>query len=249
MLFARYARGFRSGGYNASVTAQTGVNTVEPEKIDSVEVGLKSQWLDGRLTFNAALFYYEWQNMQLNIQGVTPAGLNASTLRNAALGVARGAELELVAVPVPGLRLELNAGLTDAEYRNFTSQLANGSVTDYSGNKFARAPEISLGSSIEYEWTLGARGALVFGTDWQYQSGIFYSSVDQVDPFQKQGGYTLGNARLSYRTPDESLEVAAYIRNVTDKSYDFITVVPANGAYRTTTGNPQTYGLWLRKSF
>ena len=249
LLFARYARGFRSGGYNASVTAQSAVNTVEPEKIDSYEVGLKTRWFDGRLTLNASAFYYEWQDMQLNIQGVTASGLNGSTLKNAALGKGRGLEIELAAVPFDHLRVALNAGLLHAEYSDFTERLANGTVVDHSGNKFARAPRTTVGGEAEYEIPLTLGGAIVLGTDWAYQSRIYYSSVDQVDPFQQQAGYTIGNARLSYRTSDAKLEVAGYVRNLADKSYDLITVVPANGAYRTTTGNPQTYGLWLRKSF
>lgn len=249
LLYGRYARGFRSGGYNASVTAQSAVNTVQPERIDSIEGGVKTQWFDGRLTVNAAAFYYEWKNMQLNIQGVTAAGLNGSTLKNAALGKARGLELEVTAYPIDHLRLTANAGLLHAEYSDFTEQRANGSVIDHSGNKFARAPATTLNGEAEYEFILPTAGAVVLGTDWAYQSRIYYSSVDQTDPFQQQGGYTLGNARLSYRTDDRRLEVTAYIRNLTDKTYDLITVVPANGAYRTTTGYPQTYGLWLRKSF
>ncbi len=249
LLYGRYARGFRSGGYNASVTAQSSVNTVEPERVDSFEIGAKTQFFDGRLTANAAVFYYEWQNMQLNIQGVTAAGLNGSTLKNAALGKARGLELEISAAPIDHLRLDLNVGLLHAEYSDFVERLANGSVNDYSGNKFARAPDMTIGVEAEYEFVLAAGGAIVLGTDWSHQSKIYYSSVNQTDPFQEQSGYTIGNARLSYRTPDERLEIAAYVRNLTDRSYDLITVVPANGAYRTTTGYPQTYGLWLRKSF
>jgi iron complex outermembrane receptor protein len=249
LLYGRYARGFRSGGYNASVTAQSAVNTVEPERVDSFEIGLKTQWFNGRLTANVAAFYYEWQNMQLNIQGVTATGLNGSTLKNAALGKARGLELEISAHPLEQLHLGLNTGLLHAEYSDFTERLANGSTVDHSGNKFARAPEVTIGGEAEYEFLLSVGGAIVVGTDWAYQSRIYYSSVDQVDPLQQQSGYTLGNARISYRSNDERLEVAAYVRNLTDKTYDLITVVPANGAYRTTTGNPQTYGLWLRKSF
>src|SRR5690606_26784378 len=249
LLYGRYARGFRSGGYNASVTAQSSVNTVDPERVDSFEIGTKAQFLDGRLTTNAAVFYYEWKDMQLNIQGVTAAGLNGSTLRNAALGKARGLELEIQALPLERLRVGLNVGLLDAEYSEFVEHRADGTIRDYSGNKFARAPETTIGADAEYEFLLPSGGAFVLGTDWAYQSRIYYSSVDQTDPFQQQGGYTLGNARLSYRTANEDLEIAAYVRNLTDKTYDLITVVPANGAYRTTPGYPQTYGLWLRKTF
>lgn len=249
LLYGRYARGFRSGGYNASVTAQSSVNTVEPEQVDSFEIGTKAQFFDGRLSANAAMFYYEWENMQLNIQGVTAAGLNGSTLKNAALGKARGLEFEIHARPIEPLRVGLNVGLLHAEYSEFVERLANGTVNDYSGNKFARAPETTIGADAEYEFALPTGATIALATDWSYQSRIFYSSVNQIDPFQQQAGYTLGHARVSYRSSNEDLEIAAYIRNLTNRTYDLITVVPANGAYRTTTGYPQTYGVWLRKTF
>lgn len=249
LAFFRYAKGFRSGGYNATVTAQSSVNTVDPESIDSYELGVKTTWLDGRLTLNGALFYYEWQDMQLNIQGVTPAGLNASTLRNAALGKGKGLELELVALPLDNLRIAANLGLLSAKYNDFSALQADGSVEDYSGNRFARAPETTLGIDLQYRHPLPIGGHLVVGTDWAYQSRIYYNSIDQSDPYQQQAAYTLGNARLGYVSADEKTEVTGYIRNLTNKSYETITVVPANGAYRTTLGNPQTYGISLLVKF
>lgn len=246
-LFFRYARGFRSGGYNASVKTQAAVNTVQPEKNDSYELGTKTSWFGNRLIANATAFYYEWHDMQLNIQGVTATGLNASTLKNAALGKARGLELELTALPLERLRLSLNGSFLHARYEDFKETLADGSTVDHSGLKFARAPEKTLGVDAEYTIALPNGQELRLGTDWQYQSGIYYSSVDQADPFQKEGGYTLGNATVTYVL--DRVELSAFIRNLTDKSYDLITVVPANGAYRTTTGYPQTYGLSFRTHF
>jgi len=246
-LFFRYARGFRSGGYNASVTTQAAVNTVEPERNDSFEVGAKTSWLNGRLVANATAFYYQWHDMQLNIQGVTATGLNASTLKNAALGKARGVELEVTSLPLDNLRVGVNGSYLHARYEDFTETLANGSIVDHSGLKFARAPEKTVGLDADYRIPLPNGNEIKLGTDWQYQSGIYYSSVDQVDPFQKQGGYTLGNAEVAYVL--DRVQVSAFIRNLTDKSYDLITVVPANGAYRTTTGYPQTYGVSFRAHF
>jgi iron complex outermembrane receptor protein len=245
LTFFRYAHGFRSGGYSAGATAQSSVNTVDPETIDSYEIGVKSEWLDGRLVANATAFYYDWKDMQLNIQGVTSTGLNGSTLFNAALGKGKGAEFEVTYLPLENLRLSANVGLLSARYEDFQSS----SGADYSGNRFARAPERTASIEAEYRVPLGSSGSVAFGTDWAYQSRIYYSAVDQVDPFQWQDGYTLGNVRISYRTADERIEIGSYIRNVGDKSYATITVVPANGAYRTTLGSPQTYGGYVNVKF
>lgn len=62
MIFASYNRGFKSGGFNIATPAAAGY---QPEKLDDFEVGLKSQFLDRRVTFNVNGFYYKYQNIQV----------------------------------------------------------------------------------------------------------------------------------------------------------------------------------------
>ncbi|WP_187506247.1 TonB-dependent receptor domain-containing protein, partial [Pantoea agglomerans] len=42
--YFRYARGFRSGGYNGNAYTQSTVSTVSPEYLTDYEVGIKSEW-------------------------------------------------------------------------------------------------------------------------------------------------------------------------------------------------------------
>src|SRR5690606_13164749 len=61
MTYFRFSQGYRAGGFNNS-----GV-TYDPETVDSYEVGLKSLLWDRRLSLNAAVFYYDYKDLQRGV--------------------------------------------------------------------------------------------------------------------------------------------------------------------------------------
>ncbi len=189
-LFFRYARGFRSGGYNASVTTQAAVNTVQPERNDSIRARCEDL-LAGRSPDRQChcllLPVARHAAQHPGCHGDGPECLHAEECRarqgSAAWAGADGA-------PHRGPARESERQLPACALReDFTETLPNGSIVDHSGLKFARAPEKTIGLDADYTFPLPNGHQIRVGTDWQYQSGIYYSSVDQVDPLQKQGGY------------------------------------------------------------
>lgn len=65
MLYGYYARGFKSGGFNGRISRAEDIGPFDPEYVDSIELGVKSDMLDDRLRVNVALFYNLWQDMQV----------------------------------------------------------------------------------------------------------------------------------------------------------------------------------------
>ncbi|ESQ90187.1 hypothetical protein ABAC460_10575 [Asticcacaulis sp. AC460] len=251
-VYLRYATGFRSGGYNGNVTSQVAVNTVEPETLTDIEAGLKSEWLDNRLTFNASAFTYDYQNIQVNVQGQLN-GQSATTLRNAANGKIDGIELELAGKPTQNLTLRANVGiLTRAEYTDFHTTVLVGGVqtpTDASGNQIARAPKETATIDADYVFPLSNGQQIVIGADANYRSHIFFNAVVQNDPIQEQDAYTLYNARLAWRFPDKGLTLGAYVYNLEDREYVHNANAARNGAYPVSFGPPRTWGVTLTKLF
>ncbi|TRX76599.1 TonB-dependent receptor [Pseudomonas mangiferae] len=241
-VYFRYAYGFRSGGYNAGVTNQATVATVDPEYLTAYELGLKSEWFDGRLNANAALFYYDYEDIQLNI--VTAVNnQTVSRLANGAEGEAYGAEFELEAIPVENLHLNFALGLLHTEFTDYTS-----GSNDYSGNKFVRAPSVSAVIGADYRIPLEVGGALILGTDWNTRSRQYFFSNDQSQAM-RSGGYTLGNARVTYELPGETSRVTAYVNNLTGKDYRNHTLP---GGYQTAGlmyGDPRTFGVSVTTDF
>jgi outer membrane receptor protein involved in Fe transport len=114
MIYASYARGYKGGGANppgveaAAFTSQTFVThppTFDPEFVNSFEVGTKNGLLDGSLTLNGDLFYYDYKGYQISqIVDRTSINLNFDAK-------VKGAELESTWEPLPGLRFNLTGGL------------------------------------------------------------------------------------------------------------------------------------------
>ncbi|MCK2119877.1 TonB-dependent receptor [Pseudomonas aeruginosa] len=241
-VYFRYAYGFRSGGYNTGAVSQATVATVDPEYLTSYELGFKSEWFDGRLNANAALFYYDYEDIQLNI--VTAVNnQTVSRLANGAEGEAYGAEFELEAIPVENLHVNFALGLLHTEFTDYTS-----GPNDYSGNKFVRAPNVSAVIGADYRIPLDVGGALILGTDWNTRSRQYFFSNDQSQNM-RSGGYTLGNARVTYELPDETTRVTAYVSNLTDKEYRNHTLP---GGFQTAAvmfGDPRTVGVSVTTDF
>jgi outer membrane receptor protein involved in Fe transport len=82
--------------------------TFKPEFIDAFELGTKNTLFDGALTLNGSIFYYNYENYQISeIVDRTSINLNFDAH-------VKGAELEAVWEPIPGLRFNFAGGYEDA---------------------------------------------------------------------------------------------------------------------------------------
>ena len=253
-VYFRYARGFRSGNFNPTITTYDGtpiIAATQPEILTDYEIGVKSEWLEGRLTANAGLFRYDLENAQLNVQTPNPLGIpnqTTSIIRNAANGVVDGIEFELRARPVDRLTFGANLGLLRSEYRDFVTY-QGATPLDASGNEFYRTPKRTLSIDAEYRHPLSSDAELFVNTDWNYRGHYFHNAVIQNDPAQETDGYTLGNVRVGYRSPDRTFDVALYATNVLDTSYRILAQVPNDGAYSVSLGQPRVVGVSFRTRF
>ena len=224
--YLRYAHGFRSGGFNTAALTQLAVDAnggvVNPEYLDSYELGLKSEWFDNRLIINGNIFYYNYDDIQVNIVQSIPDGLGGtratSVLTNAANGIGKGAQLNLQIRPIENLTLNLASAFLHTEYKNYSSGTpGTANYADYTGNRFVRSPRFSQVASVDYKLPLANGDAVLFSTDWKYQSKQYYYGNEQIHDVYAQKGYTVGNARVSYVTG--KLTLAAYVDNLTDELY------------------------------
>lgn len=236
-VYFRYARGFRSGGFNTGATTQATVATVSPEYLSSYELGFKSEWFDNRLNVNGSVFYYDYKDIQLNAVVGTNTG-PVSTLTNGGSGKVRGAELEIEAAPIEGLHLQAGVGLLHTEFTDYQS-----GSDDYSGNRFVRAPSVSATFNIEYRYPLEIGGYLIPQTDWSYRSRQYFFANNQTDSVLQEGGYTLGNASLAWESSDEKLRVSLYSQNITDRKYVNHSLPTTFGGNAIFFGEPRTFGL------
>ena len=117
MTYVSAAKGYKAGGFNGRASSVGDFNEYEPETVWTYELGLRSDFLDRRVRFNATAFYSDYSDLQLQISGSTtvngaPAPFNVVT--NVPKARIVGGELELRVIPVRGLELSAEAGFTDA---------------------------------------------------------------------------------------------------------------------------------------
>ena len=228
-LYIKYARGMKGGHFNASsYTDDQSLEPVEPEFVHSGELGIKSQWLDGAVMFNSAVFYYDYHDLQV-FDIANEVGKPAVQQLLSSDAKALGVEAEFVFRPHPDLMASLGFGWLDAEFGEFLvpkqirppfargGNKASHGVFDYTGNPLIAAPRFSVTGNVEYTLTLGRFGALIPGFDFSFKDKVALDPSNKTE--LQQPSYWLLNARLSYRTPDERISIQGWVRNLTEKLY------------------------------
>lgn len=137
LLYASYVQGYKGPAFNMAFGSRPD-NTapVDPETSDAFELGLKSQWFDGRLVLNVALFKSEYDDFQAQASEFIPVlDANGNTvdengdgrddgsfsfiLANVGSVETQGIEIDFMAQPTENLSLFGGLALIDAEINSF----------------------------------------------------------------------------------------------------------------------------------
>jgi iron complex outermembrane receptor protein len=260
-VYAKYGRGMKGGHFNAGLTIRGGeaeqrVDPVEPEFIHAAEVGWKSGWLGDRLMLNVAGFRYWYTDLQVFEIENAIGELPLQKLLNSDARV-WGAEVELMARPLPGLSIQAGFGWLDATFKDFTVTKTvlnprgspDPATFDYDGHPLISAPAYSLSGTVEYEVPLGRWGSLLPQYSFSYRSKVYFDP-QHLDPIS-QPAYWLHNARLAYRTADGRIEVAGWVENFMNEFYrdDVFDLTREFNTILEVWGDPRTYGLTVTFTF
>lgn len=241
LVYADVAKGYRAGGFNA--IAPPDRSSYDEEVSVNVEVGLKSTWLDERLSANAALFHTDWEDIQVNafLPGGSPSDYYVA---NGGRAWSRGAEIELRANPWRPLELFAGAGLLDTRYRS-GSQSADG---DVSGNELPFAPRFIWQAGFDYGYSLGHRGRAFLRSDVTGTSRYYYDASNR----ESQSSHARVNLRLGLETGPWRTEF--WVRNLFDRETVPLAIPYGQDAqghrvYIGESGAPRTMGISLARAF
>lgn len=234
LLYASYSRGYRSGAYNAQAFFDPAELTrVEPETLNSYELGVKSEWFDRSLRLNGAAFFYDYENQQfLNVDAATAA----QTLVNIDASEVLGAELEVLWQPTGTLLLSAGLGWLDSEVTDGTL-----SGVDLEGNQLLLAPELNLNLAADWDVLSLPVGVLTAHLDATYLDDHYFEifNLERL----RQDGYWVGNARLTLEAHDAAWQVAVWMKNLADEEYRTSAIdLAAFGYDYSHIGAPRTWG-------
>jgi iron complex outermembrane recepter protein len=238
MLYASYAQGFKSGGFDLA----TNPKPYLPEHLTDYELGLKTTMLDDHLRADITGFYYDYTDLQ--VQQVVDFAIQTA---NAATAHVYGLEGEFNYLVTSAFEIDASASWTHARYVGFCGPdpaapkvvtptncptvdgILPANEGDFTGKALANAPDYRATIVFQYTWGL-PKGNLVARAEAEYSSK-FYFAPDN-DPLLSQSAYVKGNLFATYR-PDSSWAFTAYARNVGD-----ITTKTSALAATTLVGSP-----------
>lgn len=259
LIYGSYATGFKSPGFSADCFSPAACFLpVDKEELKAIEAGLRTQFLNGRATFNATYFNNDYTDLQ--ISATTGGGVFTRT--NAANAAIQGVEVEFSLEPVDGLVFYGNGSWLDAKYEDLTP-LQAGTLTNSNINTGAIGPActgvtvkgpsqqfsdqvvacalgIELKNAPEWKATAGftytiplasgpfGAGEVFFGGDVSYEDDSFALVSNTPGSLVEPG--TRLDARIGYRSLDSGLRITLWGKNLTDREY-----------FRATTGPNQVY--------
>ncbi len=258
----------------------------EPETVNAYEIGVKLN--RQKFGINAAIFHQEFTNFQLNTFNGTSfvvQNINGCDGTKAANGtcaktkpglVSEGLELEGYVSPARNFRFA--GGLTYAR-TDFADQLVgNGTGTIpldpalflLEGNTNSNAPRWVATSSVSWTPAIGTGGlSALFYIDARTTST--YNTGSDLYPEKIQPSYTLSNARVGLRGPNEHWAIEFWGQNIFNEKYEQVVfnsplqssgpnnqsvaqlgragATMTNQLFSAYMGEPATYGITVRGKF
>ena len=261
--YVRFARGFKSGGFNGETNVFAAPTTAcpsgalelctpyRPEKVDSYELGVKTQLLDKRLVFNVAAFRDEHKDMQLSV--FTASTGAASIIRNAAGARIQGLEFEAVLRPTDALTINGSLALLDVKYKSFI----DGGIDVSANRAFPHAPKTTAALGVDWKVAQGDWGKFNVYGDLNYVSKYYtfpYALVtptasDQNAHSSQSQGRTIINLRATageIALGGVKADLSVFVRNLTKEANpsNFIDFGPGfGGILLGYFPDPRTYGV------
>ncbi len=261
-IYATVSRGFKAGGYNTQMFSDILQNKMKgdlmkdlgvyfdddalsagysvgeiiaykPEYSWNYEIGGHFNWLDGRFSADAALFYIACTDQQLT---VFPSGKTTGRMMtNAGRTRSLGAEVSLNAKLVDGLDFSVAYGYTNARFTKY-----NDGLSDFKGKYVPYVPQNTLSANLQY--TLYALGNVLdkmsFRVGYNGIGKIYWNEENTL----KQNYYSLLGASIFAHKGKFSLEF--WGKNLTNTEYNAFYFVSVGNAF-FSKGKPAQYGVTL----
>jgi outer membrane receptor protein involved in Fe transport len=265
-----FSQGYRVGGPNFVEACEVPANPTQnvcglpnevafkPDTTDNYEIGMKTTWLDNRLTVNADVFLVNWDDVQtetITVNGALPITGNASQAQSSGMELMLRAQLT-DSLSVYGsyayTKVELTADALGAVGTRFGNEDA------FDGDRLPGTPENQGALNVNYtrQFLWGTTLDLDYG--FTTMSDV-YTKIGNRGSGESLSGFTIHNAAATMAT--DVWSATLYADNLTDRfartgvraDPDFIDTIGVNNftlrRYYHNIVQPRTIGLDLRYSF
>jgi iron complex outermembrane receptor protein len=255
LLYASIAKGAKSGGFNNTVFDES-QRSYEPDENWTYEIGSKNDLLDGRLRVNAAVYYTDWQDLQINSSpiGIPPGTTPPAIVANTGGADIWGVEVEGTWFATDMLSFDYGVAYTNSEYTSGSKSARIGLTGgcdgivcpvdgDIGGNQLQRQPafQTNLGAALA--------GEIVGDWNWYARADVNYQTKQYMDELNLAWlpDRTLVNAR--FEVNNGPLTASLWVKNLFDEEYGangFFIATPFGTSYVPLLGDLRTFGLTVR---
>ncbi|HEY0894989.1 MAG TPA: TonB-dependent receptor, partial [Sphingobacteriaceae bacterium] len=172
------------------------------ERIDQLEAGIKSEWLNDRLRFNLTLYKINNKDMNLEVFTVDQNGIVQPTgyYTKGGNDERKGVEVELTGRILPNLEIVTGYALIDAQFKEHSTFVPGSSPNNTPKHTFNAYANYTVQSGKLRTLNFGA-GVYYLGerpyNDWT-QDGVQYHAIDPNKKPWYNKAYTLVNAQIGY---------------------------------------------------
>jgi len=217
LAYASISQGFKSGGFDLRATTfDASVRGYRPQKTTAYEIGWKSSVLGNRLLTNISLYYNQIHDLQVRATSPGSLGVPVNLLINAGDAHSYGAEAEIAAQPIRGLRLGTSIAYLRTDYDTFTATLPpNVAGRDtLLGLRFPLAPTWQANFNFSYRLPLKFPGAWRIGADVPFESKRYTDIYNTSQTAIKAQAFV--NGTINYTSDDESWSAGVQVSNLFD---------------------------------
>lgn len=247
-VYATISKGFKSGGVQIAQNDLLS-DSYDPETIWNYEVGIKSDFWDGRARLNAAAFLMEWTDLQASfaVADIDDEGtiVFTSGIQNAAEATNYGIEAELSLLPTERLLINVSAGYLHAQFDKFTNAFIDGEIVDLSKQQMPNAPHWTASADAQYTFPVSSTWEGFVRTEWMYRDDTYSDLTavarrDEGFPFLV-ASYDHTNLRAGLQS--ERFSIVAYVENLFDEKYFTNVYEKAFVSGMALQPSYQTYGV------
>lgn len=184
MVYAKYSTGYKSGGFNPRADR---LNSFAPEKLTSIEAGLKAEFFDRRLRTNLTGYWSRYKDLQI-AQFVSGSGGAVTMLVNAGRATFKGLEAEVTIAPTEGLTITGSLGHNKPKYNEFLFlDPATDTIIDIASTaRFQASPKLTTNLGFDYAFPETSIGQVRVSANWAHRSFMWLYPNDDVNPFNRE---------------------------------------------------------------
>lgn len=231
LLYFNVSQGYEPG--RITLFNDLSLAAYKPEKAMNFEVGAKGRTSNGMLAYEAAAFFIDSTDRQLETL-VVINGVPSEAIGNVGDAKTYGAEVSLTARPTDQWTFNINGGLMDS---NFTQGLFDGFEVPF-------APSFTGNASAEYSTDISSSLELSFRADINHNGGFFWDTVNTLE----QEAFSLVGARIALSDADGRWVFAVRADNLFDAAYNS-ELQPFDGNLLARRGQPRKFIASLSVSY